>query len=667
MSNNGGGSSSILRKNGGKNFSMGSASRTSLSNPKSILETFQSNSKTDISKRRSILSTPGSINRKRNSVILPTNNQSNFTSSNVHQTPQIITNNNLTSQITTVYQPPQQSGLQTNFDQRPLRDKSYQTLIQQEIYDFLISNNFETECNHLLTHKALKHPTQKDFILMFKFLYNKIDPYFEFQKSVEFEIFFLLKILNYPYLDSINRSQISAVGGQNWPSFLGVLYWLIKLNTLLMSLDIENLLNTPDDEFDKLFIKYIKDLYNAFINERDDYSEFFLEMKTEFKNLNQTFVENIELLDEENKKLKEQYYLLNDQLKELQLAEKKSFALEDDLLKLKSYIEIMKTRKSKWSEVIQKLNPEIINKEKELAEINEQKKQYELKIFAEGTSVSDIDNLNQDKDTYSKSIDTLNEKIDETKSQLKNKELDFVKVYQILENTIKQYNSFVSKANTSNHDFELKLNISILNRFNDTLGENTIINPELKFSFKPDEILNKLLKNEKVKLVNFKNEINLKIHQYQDENIKFQDSADLIREKLQEQSEYIEDLSSKITACKLNYDEIYETMINDSTTYSTQIEKLERELRSIKINANQGFIELENQYQNTMIEYDELTHSLTKSRQDFFEKCCKIAEFIMNFKLNIQTNLLDLDDLTLFELENEQKNSMANAFDDDKN
>ncbi|KAK6202472.1 putative kinetochore protein NDC80 [Scheffersomyces amazonensis] len=633
--------SSLLRKSSGKSLSVASATRSSLLGARGILDVLNNNNNNTnnnngAAKRRSILGTPASTNRRRQSLGL--SSQQLFPSSSQlssQQTPQPQPRSQLTpsQQITPIA------------DQRPLKDKNYQLLISQEIYDFLITNKFELEMNHTITTKTLRQPTQKDFTLIFKFLYNKIDPYYEFSRSVEVDIFPLLKILNYPYLESINRSQISAVGGQNWPSFLGVLYWLIKLNLSVPNLDIDDSLISPDDEFDRIFIKYIRDSYNDFINERDDYSEYYNEMQIEFERLNSNLNNDIQKLQQENINLQKQYEEINNQLIELQQAEKKSLALEDDVIKFRAYIETMESRKSKWSEILNKIKEEIVIRENEVESINESKKEYEIKILKQGITINDINNLNNERDKLSKSIDLITNKSEDIRTRLDDKEIELTKNYQSLQNFIKQYNNLIQKIKSPEYNFEIRLNENIINP--------SSINSDIAFS--PDTIIDKTLKDEKIELLKYRSSVNIKVHQYQDEQIKVQEQYDLINEQISEQTELLDELGSKLTASKMNYDEIYDSMINDSTTYSTQIEKLERELRSIKINTNQGFIELENQYQNILIEYDEISHNIAKSKKELLDKCCKMAEYIMNFKLNIQTNLLDLDDLAVIELETEQK------------
>lgn len=114
-------------------------------------------------------------------------------------------------------------------DPRPLRDRSFQARIGQELLEYLTHNNFELEMKHSLGQNTLRSPTQKDFNYIFQFLYHRIDPGYRFQKSMDAEVPPILKQLRYPFEKGITKSQIAAVGGQNWPTFLGMLHWLMQL------------------------------------------------------------------------------------------------------------------------------------------------------------------------------------------------------------------------------------------------------------------------------------------------------------------------------------------------------------------------------------------------------------------------------------------------------
>ncbi len=70
-------------------------------------------------------------------------------------------------------QAPQPAGVPR--DPRPLKDRSYQARIGQELLDYLVQHNFEMEMKHMLSQNLIKSPTQKDFNYMFQWLYHRID------------------------------------------------------------------------------------------------------------------------------------------------------------------------------------------------------------------------------------------------------------------------------------------------------------------------------------------------------------------------------------------------------------------------------------------------------------------------------------------------------------
>ena len=60
-----------------------------------------------------------------------------------------------------------------------------------------------------------------------------IDPAYRFLKNLDSEIPTLLKQMRYPYEKNITKSQIAAVGGNNWHTFLGMLHWIMQLAAVM--------------------------------------------------------------------------------------------------------------------------------------------------------------------------------------------------------------------------------------------------------------------------------------------------------------------------------------------------------------------------------------------------------------------------------------------------
>ncbi|QFZ35540.1 putative kinetochore protein [Clavispora lusitaniae] len=492
--------------------------------------------------------------------------------------------------------------------------------------------------NHPIMLKTLQSPTQKDFVLIFQFLYGRIDPNYKFTRSIETEVFALLKTLNYPYLDGINRSSISAVGGQNWPSFLGMLYWLVKLNLALSNLN-EDYFIAPDDVFDRVFIKYIISSYRAFIDQKEDYSDFYEEMKRGFESANSEVLQEVQSKKEAEKLLRQEFDLLNRQYREVEEAEAKSKALENDLRQFSEYMVKMKERQSKWGEILQQMETEITNAENQLKALEMEKKTYENSIINKGYTIADIDKSNQERDKLSKSIDAVSNKIEDARENLQRSDSHLRQSFQSLESFVNQYNLMTHKI-SSDDSFRLTLNSSLIE--DDTKG------------YDYEQVLNRPLREEKIRLLSRRTELNQEVHNIQEECIKIVEQVDQYSEKIFDQQEEIESLEATVAKNKSTQEEIYETMVSEGTSYSAQIEKLDRELQGLQINVNKGIIEAETRHKNLKIAYQEWKYHIKEQREVLHDSVQRLIDYIISFKLNVQENIEELDALTLKELEHEQ-------------
>lgn len=88
-----------------------------------------------------------------------------------------------------------------------------------------------------ISQKILTAPSTKDFQQIFKFLYAKIDPTYEFGKKFEDEVPGLLKGIRYPYANDISKSSLLAVGSIHaWPALLAMLNWIVELIMVIIML-----------------------------------------------------------------------------------------------------------------------------------------------------------------------------------------------------------------------------------------------------------------------------------------------------------------------------------------------------------------------------------------------------------------------------------------------
>lgn len=111
-------------------------------------------------------------------------------------------------------------------DPRPIREKSFQLNAIKALIEYLSVNGFDQQ----ISTKILSAPSSKDFQNIFKFLYGRIDPTYDFGKKFEDEVPIILKSIKYPYANDISKSHMYAVGSMHaWPALLAMLAWFVEL------------------------------------------------------------------------------------------------------------------------------------------------------------------------------------------------------------------------------------------------------------------------------------------------------------------------------------------------------------------------------------------------------------------------------------------------------
>jgi kinetochore protein NDC80 len=148
------------------------------------------------------------------------------------------------------------------------------------LLDFLIKSGYDKP----ISQKILTAPSSKDFQMIFKFLFAKIDPTADFDKKFEDEVPVLLKGIRYPFANEISKSQLYAVGSMHaWPSLLAMLSWIVDLIQVSDAIEMQEV-NNPIDDPEGIFFEYLCKSYKIFLAGSDDYDGLIKEMSASFGN-----------------------------------------------------------------------------------------------------------------------------------------------------------------------------------------------------------------------------------------------------------------------------------------------------------------------------------------------------------------------------------------------
>lgn len=570
-------------------------------------------------------------------------------------------------------------------DLRPLRDKNFQNAIQQEILDYLLKNKFEVQTTHPISLKSLRQPTQKGFIVIFTWLYKRLDPGYTFQKSVESELYQILKNLNYPYLESINKSQISAVGGSSWYRFLGLLHWLVKLNEKMdmISNDLDfTLLSQPTQELiqmnqpvpdsleqqdkiklkyesmiESLVIEYTMDAYKCFLNSNDDFSVPMSKFQVGFEKFIKIINLDIKILDNQNEVILKQYESILQKATKLRIAKERNTALLNDVKAFENYISVMKEKSKLWPKKLQNMEADKEQRQKNIAVVEKEIKEILDQLNEKNISVEQIETKNRTQEFLLQSLDDISDKSDQMISTLQSKRVENKNVAKNLLNVLDIYNQtlqsilndrFMLTGKNSPKVDDFKINIAdTLQNLNDDVKLDYFelfknVSNDVSFSLK-NYITEKLIKL----IEDIENNCNM----IQSDNIELNKQIESLQKQVKINSEETKKMrenalqvQSSIFALKQEYEK----------SLSSQRSEID-ELSKRNLNTNKIIDQKLNDAKQIIFDkkqqLSEVESALILQKQELQNKIFDIVTYIVEFKLKIQDSLEENKKIILEELQ----------------
>ncbi|SCU94130.1 LANO_0E05798g1_1 [Lachancea nothofagi CBS 11611] len=563
-----------------------------------------------------------------------------------------------------------------NKDPRPLRDKNFQIIIQQEIYDYLHAQKFDVEANHPISLKSLRQPTQKDFVFIFRWLYQRMDPGYKFSKSIEHEVYAILRTIQYPYLETINKSQISAVGGSSWPKFLGMLHWLVntnkRLDLYLQKVDLSLIgqntqdltvlrqpIGTIDEQEDKqekyeliverLFIDYIVNSYKSFLRLDDDYDVYMKELELGFERFAQVLRSDINNIAMSNSDLSVKYQDLMDKGQEVKVAKDKFNALQSDLTKFQNYVSAMQHKSQEWPRKLEKMETEKEVKSVQLKETENQISALRELISGKNMEIAEVDRLNTERERLTRSLDVVSNHMDQTVSLVKSQKLETESAYKTLVDVSGQYEKAIESlvAARANLGHQLSSELSNLSPLQKFLQDYDVGQVESERSV-PEGL--HLRESIRPVLLELNNTIQIRTQNLQQENVSYEAHLESLKQEINDKTRTLESLEHELSAAKSRYDEYEQESHSRLLSQRIEIEKMERKLQNIKYSSHQKMAEAEQNVQNTRLQYEELKLSINREKNVLFTKAIHLIDYVSNFKIGIQSSIEDLEHLSIEEL-----------------
>ncbi|KAL7904386.1 HEC/Ndc80p family domain-containing protein [Trichoderma velutinum] len=577
---------------------------------------------------------------------------------------------------------PQAAGVPR--DPRPLRDRSFQARIAQELMDYMVQNNFEVEMKHPISQNMLKSPTQKDFNFMFQWLYHRIDPSHKFQKNIDQEVPPILKQLRYPYERSITKSHIAAVGGQSWSTFLGLLHWMMQLVQMLEGYISNRYIDAcldagVDVSGDQIIFNFLSSAYRDWLAMDDDMGDEDAErllaphveaMARAFEESNSKYTAELEMLEAENERLSKEIEDLEKSTPDPAVLDNHFKIMEEDRVKFEDYNELAIQRSEKYETRIQVLQEELNKVVEELKEADEERRGLQRAVDAQGISLQDIDRMTSERERLQRGIESAGQRLEEIKKKVMEKEAEASRKLDELERVVDKYNTIAyqialipaTAANAKGRDYELQviLNENELNSSN-WKSSSTTHTPatdrllvDATTGYQPGHVLNLDLRGQvRSSFIALRKEIAERRGVVMDDMMKDHELLDGIKEAIEDKRNEVEALNHRVRAAEEEYEKTKEVATAQKMGSDAQIEKMEKELSRMRAGLTESVQLLEQREINTTIEYEQLVLRANSLREELHTEIDRMLNDVIKFKIHVQKSLDDYEGFVADELEKE--------------
>ena len=508
-------------------------------------------------------------------------------------------------------------------DPRPLKDRSYQAKIGQELLDYLTHNNFELEMKHSLGQNTLRSPTQKDFNFIFQWLYHRIDPNYRFQKNIDAEVPPILKHLRYPYEKSITKSQLVAVGGQNWSVFLGMLHWMMQLAQMLDRYDAGEYDDACaeagiDVSGDRIIFRFLSGAYRDWLQvddaaEDDDDADKLLiphvhAMAAEFQKGNEKYEQEMKILQAEHDVLEKQIIEAERDASDLAKLDKDRQVLESDKKKFEEWNSTIERKIDKYETAVKALTEGVSQTEAEIHAAEAEKASLQTAVDKQGITVEDIDRMSSERERLQKGVETTAARLEDIKKRLGEKESEANLALEELERTIQSYNSLCyqnslipsTALNANGEDFECHL---LSSRSLSTQSSDVRLLADPTTGYHPAHVLNLDLRSTiKSCLLRLRKETSERRTLASEKNNEDHELLDSIKDAIDDKKIEVEALEHKVRTAAEEHDKMRDEVTTQKVASDAQIERMEKELAKMRGNL-QGDVQLmEQKEMNTNIE-----------------------------------------------------------------
>ncbi|OAX41313.1 hypothetical protein K503DRAFT_863957 [Rhizopogon vinicolor AM-OR11-026] len=534
------------------------------------------------------------------------------------------------------------SGSQTFKDPRPLRERSYQSKMKQDIYSWLQATEFD------ISMQTLSSITGKDYRAMFQHLVTIVDPAYPFDARLRFEDEFqpALKALRYPFAAQIDNKWLAAPGSMHsWPALLAVLHWLVemgkaRLNYLESEDDptLQIVDRIPEEFSDPIYhqalaFEYFSEAYVAFFHGADVFEEQDKALEARYAKKNERVAGDLEekktLLAKTKKELDE----LQSSKAPLEKLQKIRACILDDRAKFDDVLHRLETRKKQLTESVAREKVELATRLQNLEQLRAEHDKLTEVVKVQNLTPEEVIRMSTDHETLSRNLEDLKYKISEAHKTVMSLEVVTTNRAAAAEEALDLYGNLLYGLGLSpplpppfeNIDLRLELNTATANPQQLLLGSDIrkVIKPtlnsvaEMKRSDRAD------IESERIKVDNELDQLSLEC-----ENV----------------DEEVREIEKKVMSLNEQADDLRDAAQQESMVSNAEAARLERELAHARTAALSSGMGVKSRLQALQFDYREQIAKVARLKDETIRAIAKNSNEIGLFKEEVSAQLRRLRD-----------------------
>ncbi|KAK3843343.1 MAG: HEC/Ndc80p family-domain-containing protein [Linnemannia gamsii] len=522
-------------------------------------------------------------------------------------------------------------------DPRAVKDKGFQRSLVHNIVNFLQQSGYP----HAITTKSLTLPTNKDFQDIFKFLYLKLEPGYEFQKKFEDEVPVLLKTMRYPAADNISKTSLYTVGTpHSWPNMLALLGWMVdvimvidKYSELVEAHMMSNAHNRDRDIDPKMDMTQVSPERALYQYLTKSYRVWMLTGITNDEEINESMAKSFqrrkEYAEEEARGLAEMNEARRHELEAARAEVSPLIALESeqktlrqDLGQFKKAIEYGLPRIEEVRLANEDTRRNIANKEIKLSDLERAKQEVQELVRTQTTTRAGLESKLDERNRLRRKEDGLKKQVSELEDEQRTLDKRFQDGESEAERLIKEYNALAGKIGivptsgkyAGGQDYELRLDLD-----NAISGSGKLYSTETKI--KAERTVSAL-----------RNQLTTNVSGTENELMVLKEELDHLDDQIADKTADIRIKEYQLGLLTKKYHEDKEAARTETANRQTFTESQEQQLQEMMLEINQNNAEADRLEQENIL----MERQAAQNREVFNRRIKEILEQLNEAKQHVE-------------------------------